>query len=233
MTHESTNGRWTPSALGPPKPLLRGWSHAGAAVAALAVTIALFAIAGDDHPRALSMLVFGLSMIVLYAVSALYHIGRWQPGTERVLRAIDHANIYVLIAGTFTPMCVNVLEGSFKTTMLTVIWSVAAAGVVLSVFTEHLPRWVTASLYVGMGWIGVVLLPAFAAHLPWPAVALLLLGGLFYTTGAVIYALQRPDPYPRVFGYHEVFHLFVIAGSAAFTITIWVFVMPFTRVVGG
>lgn len=230
---DETNAHRPPGAPRAPKPLLRGWSHVGAAVGALAVTVALYALAGDDHPRAVSMLVFGLSMIVLYAVSAIYHIGRWQPGTERLLRAIDHANIYVLIAGTFTPMCVNVLEGSFRTTMLTVIWSVAAAGVVLSVFTEHLPRWLTASLYVGMGWIGVVLLPAFATHLPWPAVALLLLGGLLYTVGALIYALQRPDPYPRVFGYHEVFHLFVIGGSAAFTVTIWVFVMPFTHAVGG
>ncbi len=179
------------------------------------------------------MLVFGLSMIVLYAVSATYHIGRWQPRTERILRALDHANIYVLIAGTFTPMCFNVLEGSFRTTMLAVIWSVAAAGVLLSVFTERLPRWLMASLYVGMGWIGVVLMPAFAAHLPWPALGLLLTGGLLYTVGAVIYALQRPDPYPQVFGYHEVFHLFVIGGSAAFTVTIWVFVLPFSRAVTG
>lgn len=84
-------------------------------------------------------------------------------------------------------------------------------------------------LYVGMGWIGVVLMPAFAAHLPWPALGLLLTGGLLYTAGAVIYALQRPDPYPQVFGYHEVFHLFVIGGSAAFVVTVWVFVLPFSR----
>jgi len=212
-----------------PKPLLRGWSHAGAAVAALGTTVALYALCGDDRPRALSMLVFGVSMILLYAVSATYHIGRWQPRTERILRALDHANIYVLIAGTFTPLCVNVLDGSFRTTMLTVMWSIAGAGVVLSVFTDHLPRWLTAGLYVGMGWIGVVLLPSFAAHLPWPAVGLLLGGGVLYTVGAVIYALQRPDPYPQVFGYHEVFHLFVIGGSAAFAVAVWVFVLPFSR----
>lgn len=214
------------------KPLLRGWSHAGAAVAALATTIALFWLSRDDTARALSMLVFGISMIVLYAVSATYHIGRWQPRTEKVLRAIDHANIYVLIAGTFTPLCFNVLDAPFRNTMLVVIWSVAVAGVGLSVFTERLPRFVTAGLYVGMGWIGVVVLPAFARLMPWPAVAFLLLGGLLYTTGAVIYALRRPDPYPRVFGFHEVFHLFVIGGSAAFTITIWVWVLPFVRVAG-
>jgi hemolysin III len=216
-----------------PKPLLRGWSHAGAAVAALATTFALFALCGDDRPRALSMLVFGVSMILLYVVSATYHIGHWQPRTERILRAVDHANIYVLIAGTFTPMCFNLLSGSFRTTMLTLIWSVAAAGVCLSVFTERLPRWTTASLYVGMGWIGVVLLPAFATHLPWQAVGLLLGGGVLYTTGAVIYARQRPDPYPEVFGYHEIFHLFVIGGSATFVVAVWAFVLPYARALAG
>jgi hemolysin III len=162
-------------------------------------------------------------------VSATYHIGRWRPETTRVLRALDHANIYLLIAGTFTPLCVNVLEGSFRNTMLVVIWSVALLGVALSVFTEHLPRFVTAGLYIGMGWIGVVVVPAFARLMPWPAVAVLLLGGLLYTVGALVYALRRPDPYPQVFGFHEIFHLFVIGGSAAFTVTIWVWVLPFGR----
>jgi hemolysin III len=212
-----------------PKPLLRGWSHAAAAVAALVTTVALVALSGADVARAVSMLIFGLSMILMYVVSAIYHIGRWRPETTRVLRALDHANIYVLIAGTFTPLCLNVLDGSFRTTMLAIVWSVAIAGVALSVFTEHLPRFVTAGLYIGMGWIGVVVVPAFARLMPWPAVAVLLLGGLLYTVGALVYALRRPDPYPRVFGFHEVFHLFVIGGSAAFTVTIWVWVLPFAR----
>jgi hemolysin III len=212
-----------------PKPLLRGWSHAAAALAAAITTVALFLLSGDDVARAVSMLIFGLSMIEMYVVSAIYHIGRWRPETARVLRALDHANIYLLIAGTFTPICFNVLEGRFRTTMLVVIWGIALLGVGLSVFTEHLPRFVTAGLYLGMGWIGVVLLPAFAQLMPWPAVALLLLGGLLYTVGALVYALRRPDPYPLVFGFHEIFHLFVIGGSAAFTVTIWVWVLPFGR----
>lgn len=212
-----------------PKPLLRGWSHAAAAVAALITTIALVLMSGGDVARAVSMLIFGLSMIVMYVVSAIYHIGRWRPGTARVLRALDHANIYLLIAGTFTPLCFNVLDGPFRSTMLTLIWSIALIGVGSSVFTEQLPRFVTAGLYIGMGWIGVVVVPAFAKLMPWPAVAVLLLGGLLYTLGALVYALRRPDPYPQVFGFHEIFHLFVIGGSTAFTVTIWVWVLPFTR----
>jgi len=212
-----------------PKPLMRGWSHAVAAVAAAITTIALVLLSGDGA-RALSMLVFGLSMIVMYVVSAIYHIGRWRPEARRVLRALDHANIYLLIAGTFTPLCFNVLDGPLRTTMLIVIWSIAFAGIGLSAFfTEHLPRFVTAGLYIGMGWMGIVVVPAFAKLMPWPAVATLLLGGLLYTLGALVYALRRPDPYPQVFGFHEVFHLFVIGGSAAFTVTIWVWVLPFGR----
>lgn len=216
-----------------PKPLMRGWSHAAAAVAALITTIALVVLSGDDVARAVSMLIFGLSMIVMYGVSAIYHIGRWRPATARVLRALDHANIYLLIAGTFTPLCFNVLDGLLRDAMLVIIWSIALLGVGLSVFTEHLPRFVTAGLYIGMGWIGVVVVPAFAKLMPWPAVAVLLLGGLLYTVGALVYALRRPDPYPQVFGFHEVFHLFVIGGSAAFTVTIWVWVLPYTRAAVG
>jgi hemolysin III len=216
-----------------PKPLLRGWSHAAAAVAALVTTVALVRLSGDDGARAVSMLIFGVSMVVMYGVSATYHIGRWRPETRRVLRGFDHANIYLLIAGTFTPLCFNVLDGPLRTAILVVIWTIAVAGVALSVFTEHLPRFVTAGLYLGMGWIGVVVVPAFARLMPWQAVAMLLLGGVLYTIGALVYALRRPDPYPEVFGFHEIFHLFVIGGSAAFTVTIWVWVLPFSRAAAG
>ncbi len=129
------------------------------------------------------MLVFGLSMIELYTVSALYHIITWSPGKRRVLRAIDHANIFVLIAGTYTPLCFNILTGWLRVTILVVIWLLALLGVSMSVFTLKLPRWATAALYIGMGWVVVLALPAFLAVLPWTAVATLLLGGVLYTAG--------------------------------------------------
>lgn len=209
------------------KPLLRGWSHAVAALAALLATVALFR-SSDDRARALSMLVFGISMVELYAVSAIYHIGRWRPATYRVLRALDHSNIFVLIAGTYTPICFNVLDGSLRVTMLAVMWSLALLGIALAVLAR-IPRWLAAALYVGMGWVGVVTLPRFADLLPWQPIALIVLGGVLYTIGAVIYARRRPDPYPRVFGFHEVFHLFVIGGSVAFAVAIWMWVLPFPR----
>ncbi len=211
------------------KPLLRGWSHAVAAVASIVLTVILCWLSRQDAPRLLSMLVFGLSMIELYTVSALYHIITWSPGKRRVLRAIDHANIFVLIAGTYTPLCFNILTGWLRVTILVVIWLLALLGVSMSVFTLKLPRWATAALYIGMGWVVVLALPAFLAVLPWTAVATLLLGGVLYTAGAVVYARKKPDPFPRVWGYHEVFHLFVILGSVAFAACVWIWALPFVR----
>jgi hemolysin III len=214
-----------------PKPLLRGWFHAGAALVSLALTVALCWATRHDPPRMISMLVFGLSMIELYTVSAVYHIGtgHWSAKTARRLRALDHANIFVLIAGTYTPLCFNVLSGWLRPTILLVIWGLALAGVGLATLTLRIPRWVTASLYVGMGWVALLALPAFLAALPWIAVALLFLGGVLYTLGAVVYARKWPDPWPRVFGFHEVFHLFVIAGSAAFAVMIAIWGTTFPR----
>ncbi len=211
------------------KPLMRGWLHAVAAIGAVAVTAGLLVNTAHDLPRFFSVLVFGLSMILLYAVSSIYHIGSWTGRRFRVLRALDHANIFVLIAGTYTPICVNILPRGLGMTVLVVIWSLAAVGVGGSVLTLHLPRWIIAALYIGMGWVGLVVMPSLLHSLPAPATLLLLAGGILYTIGAVIYALQRPNPLPRVFGYHEMFHLFVVAGSAAFIFMIWGWVVPFSR----
>ncbi len=211
------------------KPLLRGWLHAGAAVGAVAVTVLLLGRTRDDLLRLATVLVFGLSMVELYVVSAIYHIGGWRGRARKALRALDHANIFVLIAGTYTPISVNVLSGSLRLAVIGVIWSLAAAGVATSVLALRLPRWLHASLYVAMGWVAVIPFPSLTRLLPWPALALLFLGGLLYTIGAGVYALRRPDPLPRVFGFHEVFHLFVIAGGAAFVGVIWIWVVPFPR----
>ncbi len=212
-----------------PKPLLRGRFHAAAAVAAVLLTIALCWQSRTDPPRLLSMLIFGLSMVELYVVSAVYHIGRWRPTTSRRLRALDHANIFVLIAGTYTPLCFNVLSGWLRPAILALIWALAVAGVALATLTLHTPRWLSTALYVGMGWVALLALPAFARSLGWGAVTVLLAGGGLYTAGAVVYARRWPDPFPRVLGFHEVFHLFVIAGGAAFAAAIWLWALPFPR----
>lgn len=207
------------------------------AVAALIVTICLCWLSRDDLPRLISMLVFGLSMVELYTVSAIYHIGAWAAEPKRILRALDHSNIFVMIAGTYTPICVNALSGIERPALLVVIWALAIAGVGLSVatigirgFKLRVPRWLNTSLYVAMGWVALLALPAFLNALPWGAVALFVLGGLLYTVGAVVYAVKWPNPFPRVLGFHEVFHLFVVAGGVAFTVAIWVWVLPLPRV---
>jgi hemolysin III len=227
LQHTTKAGATTVAA---PKPLLRGWSHAVAALGAVAITVALCLLSRADPPRLVSMLIFGLSMVELYTVSAVYHIGRWGAARRRLLRALDHANIFILIAGTYTPLCFNVLNGWVRVALLALIWLLAATGVALAVFAPHMPRWVGTGLYIGMGWVALLALPAFAAALSWAAVATLLLGGVLYTLGGVVYAQRRPDPFPRVFGFHEIFHLFVIAGSVAFICAIWIWALPFPRV---
>ncbi len=213
----------------PIKPLLRGWSHAMAAVAALLVTVILCWLSRNDGARLISMLIFGLSMIELYTISALYHILPWSAAKKRVMRALDHANIFVLIAGTYTPLCFNILSGWLRLAILIAIWLLAAVGVGLSLFTLKVSRWLMAALYVGMGWVVVLALPTFLAAISWQGVATLLLGGVLYTIGALVYASKWPNPFPRVWGFHEIFHLFVIAGSVAFTVCVWVWALPFPR----
>jgi hemolysin III len=211
------------------RPLLRGWFHAVAALGAVAATVGLLLQTRHDPIRLLSMLVFALSMVELYTLSAVYHIGSWRGRRRTVLRALDHANIFVLIAGTYTPICVNVLSGWFRTGVLALIWTLALAGVIGAVFTLRLPRWLSTGLYIVMGWVSVAAAPEIARLLPWEALALLIGGGVLYSIGALIYALKKPDPFPRILGYHEIFHLFVIAGSAVFLFVIWVWVVPFPR----
>jgi hemolysin III len=214
------------------KPLLRGWFHAVAAVGSVIFTIALVWQSHNDIPRMVSMLIFGLCMIELFTVSAVYHIIYWTAARRRVLRAVDHTNIFLLIAGTYTPLCFNVLSGWPRSTLLITIWALAVAGICLTIFDLrwHVPRWVNVGLYIGMGWVAVLAIPAFLAVLPWSAVAVLILGGLFYTVGAIIYARKRPDPLPHILGYHEIFHLFVIMGGAAFAACVWIWALPFARV---
>ena len=196
---------------------------------AVALTVALCLLSWNDPPRMLTMLVFGLSMVELYAVSAVYHMGTWSPRVHRVLRAIDHSNIFVLIAGTYTPLCFNMLSGWLRVASLTTIWALALVGIALSVLTLKLPRMVGTILYIIMGWVSIGTLPALLEVLPVGAIALLMFGGVLYTIGGLIYARRWPDPFPRVLGFHEVFHLLVVAGGVVFAAVIAVWVLPFPR----
>jgi hemolysin III len=207
-----------------PKPLLRGWSHAAAAVASVVFTAAMLARA-DDRAAQAGALVFGLSMILLYSISAVYHRYHWEGRDFRLLTAVDHANIFVMIAGTFTPFGLSVLNGRYGSTMLTVIWTLAALGICGSVVAVHLPRWATVAQYVGLGWTAGSTMPHIGAALPQEAMTLLLAGGIIYSVGGMIYALRRPDPIPHIFGFHEIFHLLVVLGNVLTAAVVWHWVL--------
>jgi hemolysin III len=208
------------------RPLLRGWLHALATIGSVVVTVLLLLQTVHDLPGFFSTLVFGLSMILLYAVSSIYNIGWWTGRSLALLRAFDHSNIFVFIAGSYTPICVHVVGGPLGVTFLALIWSLAAAGVGYTVLKRRRSRWTTTALYIGMGWISLLMLPSLIGRLPVAALLLFLLGGILYTIGGVIYALRRPNPSPRFFGFHEVFHVFVVAGSVLFLVAIWGWVLP-------
>ena len=191
------------------KPLLRGVSHQIAFFCALAGAGALLTLARDRTALA-GAAIYGASLATLFGVSALYHRRNWAPAPRTLMRKLDHSAIFVLIAGTFTPFCRG-LAGRGRALGLSLVWGGAALGIAQSLFWVHAPKWVVAVACVGLAWSMTPLLARAAdAH----GLVLLFGGGVLYSAGAAIYAAKRPDPAPAVFGYHEVFHALVIAGSA-------------------
>jgi hemolysin III len=194
------------------KPLLRGVSHEIAAFVALASWIALAAAASPGRGR-LAANIYGATLLALFTISALYHRPTWAPRQRLFWRRLDHAAIFLLIAGTYTPFCL-LLGGTAGAVELTIVWAGATLGLVQAVTWPTAPKPLIAVVYVALGWVIVPLMPALSRVLGAPGLALLLAGGVAYTAGAVVYALRRPDPFPRVFGYHEVFHALVILAAA-------------------
>ena len=158
--------------------------------------------------------VFGLSLVALYAASALYHLLPLSPSGVARLRRLDHVAIFVLIAGTYTPFCLLALQGGWRWGLLALVWALALCGVLLKVLWMGGPRWLSVVLYLGMGWVAVVAAPALLQAVPVGGMAWVLAGGLIYSVGALVYGFKRPNPIPGVFGFHELWHLFVVAGSA-------------------
>jgi hemolysin III len=196
------------------KPRLRGVSHQYAFYVALAAAAALVVVARGGEAR-VAALVYGLSLAAMFGASALYHRIDWSPGPRAWLRRLDHSMIFVLVAGTYTPFALLVVEPALGWTVLGVAWAGALAGVVISLVWIDAPRWLSAVLYFALGWVSIVMMPQLWERAGALAVLLLATGGLLYTFGAVVYARRRPDPAPSIFGYHEVFHALVIAAAAA------------------
>jgi hemolysin III len=211
------------------KPLLRGWSHAAAALVSIAALVALIVTTRHDPAKLVSMLIYGTALVLLFAVSATYHIFNWPPKVKDWLRRADHATIFVFIAATYTPLVFNVLDGWWRWSVLAAIWLCALAGVAGAAPFLRIPRQLLAALYLSMGWVAVVAIVPLTAALGWVAALLIALGGLQYSLGAAAYAFRRPRLWPRVFGYHELFHLAVITASVTFYVVVVHYAVPFHR----
>jgi hemolysin III len=211
------------------KPLLRGWSHAAAALVSVAGLVALILITRHDPAKLVSMVVYGSALVLLFGVSATYHVFNWPPRVKDWLRRADHATIFVFIAATYTPLVFNILDGWWRISVLVAIWMCAVAGVAGAAPFLRIPRGLLAGLYVVMGWLAVVALVPLTAALGWAAAVLMALGGLQYSLGAAAYAFRKPRLWPRVFGYHELFHLAVITASITFYVIVVQYAVPFHR----
>jgi hemolysin III len=195
------------------KPRLRGVSHQWAFFISLGAGIALI-LAAHGGKEVLAASVYAFSLSALLGTSALYHRVTWQPEARRWMRRLDHTMIFVLIAGTYTPFCLLVMHGTLADVVLVVVWGSALAGAILNLVWIDAPKWFTTAVYISTGWAAVAAMPQLWEEIGPVGVGMVALGGALYTAGALVYALRRPDPNPQVFGYHEIFHLLVIAAAA-------------------
>ena len=209
------------------KPRMRGVLHEAFFPLCLAAAVVLVAIAGTTRGR-VAMTSYGTGLAACIGMSALYHRGRWTPRVRSVLGRIDHSLIFALIAGTYTPICLLVLSGPLAYTVLGVVWIGGLVGATLAVLWPTAPAWIEVTPYAVVGWVAVITVPQLVGGLGWGGTSLLMGGGLLYTVGAVIYGRQRPDPFPTVFGYHEIFHVLVVLAAAAQCVTMFVWVLPRT-----
>jgi hemolysin III len=207
------------------RPRFRGVTHQYAFFASL-ITGAVLLIAAPTRKASVAAAVYAVSVSALFGTSALYHRITWRPSARRWMRRLDHSMIFVLIAGTYTPFAVLVLHGTVARVVLAVVWGGALAGIVLKLVWIDSPKWLIATVYLALGWVGVVTVPQMLSRAGVGAVTLLVAGGLLYSVGAIVYALRRPDPSPAVFGYHEIFHLLVIAAAATHYAAVVAYALP-------
>ena len=214
-----------PTPLGV-KPRLRGVSHQWAFFVSVILGAVLVLTAPSGRAMAAAA-IYAVCVAVLFGTSALYHRISWRtPGARRWMRRLDHSAIFLLIAGSYTPFALLVLDGTLADAVLIVIWAGAAGGIVLKLVWIDAPKWLVAVIYVALGWVAVAAAPDLVSELGVTPAAMVGVGGVLYTVGAVVYARQRPDPVPAVFGYHEVFHLLVIAAAGLQYAVVAFWVLP-------
>jgi hemolysin III len=202
---------------------MRGWLHAyafGVAAIAGVVLCALAATRPGPGPI-ISCVIYSITVCLLFGTSALYHRRVWSPRMYPIMRRLDHSMIFVFIAGTYTPFAVLLLSRGAATTILSIVWGGALAGVALKLVWPNAPRWVSAPLYIALGWVAVAVLPGIYSGGGVTALVLLIAGGLFYTVGAVFYALRKPNPWPQVFGHHEFFHACTLVAALCHHIAVY------------
>ena len=196
------------------KPRLRGWLHAGTFPLALAAGIVLSVLAPEGAPK-VGAIVFTVTAALLFGTSAIYHRGHWSARMTGVLKRLDHSNIFLIIAGTYTPFALSLLPPDQARSLLLIVWSGAVGGVLFRVFWVGAPRWLYTPIYVALGWVAVFYFGPLL-HFGGPAVVILMtVGGVLYTLGAVVYGTKRPNPSPRWFGFHEIFHAFTVLAFVA------------------
>ncbi|HEU5061757.1 MAG TPA: hemolysin III family protein [Solirubrobacterales bacterium] len=216
----------TAEALAAVKPKLRGVTHEWAFFMSLGFGVALIVLA-EGTEATLAVAVYAASLSALFGTSALYHRVNWsRPNARRWMRRLDHSMIFFLIAGTYTPFALLALNGTLATAILVVVWVGAVAGAIVEMIWIDHPKWASALIYLSLGWVAVATFPALWSALGVAGSLLVVAGGLLYTAGAVIYAVQRPNPSPAIFGYHEIFHLLVIAAAIAHFSAVAFFALP-------
>lgn len=205
---------------------VNGLTHLIAAGASVIGLIVLLVIGWGDPGKVISLTIYGGSLILMFLASGFYHSVNADPDTMLKLRKFDHSAIYLLIAGTYTPICFIMLDGFWKWGMLSIIWGLALVGITVKIFFIKAPRWVTAGVYIIMGWLCIIGIQEILVALPAGALFWLALGGIIYTLGAVVYITKTMDFVPDVFGFHEVWHIFVILGALAHYMMIAVYIAP-------
>jgi hemolysin III len=223
VSTEARIARLLPSA--PVKPRLRGVSHQYAFFVSLACGVGLILAASGARAR-VAAIIYAVAVSGLLGTSALYHRVTWRPRARRWMRRLDHSMIFVLIAGTYTPVALLALHGSLASTILIVLWAGALGGVAFKLLWIDAPKWLLAAVYVALGLVSAAIMGELPAAIGWLGVAGLATGGLLYTVGAVIYASGKPNPWPKVFGYHEIFHALVLAAASLHYAVIAFAVLP-------
>ena len=215
--------------LGKMRNPVRGFMDATAALASVVALVVLIVLTTDDTPRMVSMIVYALSLTALYTTSSLYHSIPWRPEWRQRMQRMDHSMIFLLVAGSFTPIAFNVLDGAWRVSVLAVVWSVAIVGVTQKIIWPKVKPWFSITLQTTLGWFAVVPFVELVRRLSGGALILISAGGILYTSGMVLFTMKRPRLAPRVFSYHEVWHVFVISASVLHFLAVLIYVVPYPR----